>query len=319
MKVETELTDNADLSSLIDRPESNTLDFKAKGYDLSKRRGKRDFAKDVASFANTPREADAHIVLGVNKHLDGTIELLGLDKAIDDADLQGIAGSYLDSVPQFSYQPIWHRGVSLGLITIPPGHGGPVAPRVTRGEGFTESTIYFRRGSRNSIASIREQERIWAWFKGRVSPSTFEDFLREEALSVRHHLDADALLLGPVQALGLSSEVEDARRLTDESPADAAETFAEVARSLREKFPAYADRFEMSQAKALKSAGSVDESHDLLMKLAIREVFERAEPHLSSEVARDLEALCKEDRPNTEGARRSHHTLRQVSRVFRCA
>ena len=74
------MTDAVDLSALLGRPESNTLDFKAKGYDTSNRRSKRDFAKDLASFANTPRETDAHIVLGVKKRLDGTIELLGLDK-----------------------------------------------------------------------------------------------------------------------------------------------------------------------------------------------------------------------------------------------
>ena len=294
---EADLTDDVDLSALLGRPESNTLDFKAKGYGTSSRRGKRDFAKDIASFVNTPRETDAYIVLGVKKHLDGTIELLGLHKAIDDATLQSIAASLLDSVPPFSYQPVSHCGFHLGLITIPTDQQYPVTPRYTHDKGFAESTIYFRRGSQNAAASIREQEQIWDWFHGKISPSTFEDSLSTEALAVRNHIDADALLLGPVQAFGLTSEVEDARRLTDESPADAAEIFAVVARRLREKFPAYADRFEMSQATALKSAGSVDESQDLLIKLAIREVFERAEPHLSSEVARDLEALCKEADP----------------------
>ena len=291
------MTDDVDLSALLGRPEGKTLDFKAKGYDLSNGRGKRDFAKDLASLVNTPREVDAHIVLGVKKQLDGTTELLGLDKAIDDADLQGIASSYLDSVPQFSYQPVRHGGFPLGLITIPSDQLYPVAPRETRGAGFTESTIYFRRGSRNSIASTREQERIWGWFRGRLSASEFDGFLNEEALSVNNRIDADALLLGPVQSLGLTSKVEEARGLTDEFPSDAAELYGEVARSLREKFPAYADRFEMSRATALKSSGSVDTSHDLLMKLAIREVFERAEPHVSSEVARGLEGLSEEVDP----------------------
>ena len=291
------MTDDVDLSALLGRPEGKPLDFKAKGYDLSNGRGKRDFAKDLASLVNTPREVDAHIVLGVKKQLDGTTELLGLDKAIDDADLQGIASSYLDSVPQFSYQPVRHCGFPMGLITIPSDQLYPVAPRETRGAGFTESTIYFRRGSRNSIASTREQERIWGWFRGRLSASEFDGFLNEEALSVNNRIDADALLLGPVQSLGLTSKVEEARGLTDEFPSDAAELYGEVARSLREKFPAYADRFEMSRATALKSSGSVDTSHDLLMNLAIREVFERAEPHVSSEVARGLEGLSEEVDP----------------------
>ena len=288
------MTDDVDISTLLSRPESKTLDFKAKGYDLSNRRDKRAFAKDLASLVNTPREGDAHIVLGVKKRLDGTPELLGLDKAIDDSDLQTIAGNLLEPVPQFSYQPIRRCGVLLGLLTIPRDQQYPVAPRSTHGEGFVEGTVYFRRGSRNSSASTREQERIWAWFHGRISPATFDDLLSEEALSVRNRIDADALLSGHVQALGLTSDVEEAQSLAGGSPADAAELYAEVAQSLRERFPGYADRFERLRAAALKAAGTPDASHDLLMTLAICEVFERAEPQLSAGVAHDLEGLRKE-------------------------
>ena len=46
-----------DIASLLNQPESATLDFKATDYDLSDERKKRDFAKDLASLANTPRAA----------------------------------------------------------------------------------------------------------------------------------------------------------------------------------------------------------------------------------------------------------------------
>ena len=310
------MTDNVDFSSFLNRPESKTLDFKAQGYDTSSRRDKRAFAKDLASFANTPREGDAHIVLGVKKHLDGSLEFLGLDKAIDDSDLQTIAGSILEPVPQFSYQPIQHCSVLLGLITIPPDQEYPVAPRTKHGEDLVEGIIFFRRGSRNSAASIREQERIWDWFHGRISPDRFDEFLREEAQSAHNHIDADALLLGPVQALGLASDVEEAQRLVDESPADAAELYEEIAQSLREKFPGYSDRFERLRATALKLAGALDASHDLLIKLAIRELFDRAQPHLSAEVAHDLEELSKEVDEGPQGTRIRPNTLREMSRIF---
>ena len=286
--------DDVDFSTLLNRPESKTLDFKATGYDTSNRRDKRDFAKDLASLANTPREGNAHIVLGVKKQLDGSSELLGLDKAIDDSDLQTIAGSLLEPVPQFIYQPIRHCGVLLGLITIPPDQEYPVVPRWTHSEGFVEGSIYFRRGSRNSAAATREQEQIWNWFHGRISPDRFDNLVREEAISAYNRIDADALLFGPIQALGLTSDVEEAQSFARGSPADAAELFAEVAQSLREGFPGYADRFERLRAAALKAAGTPDASHDLLMKLAIREVFERAEPQISAGVAHDLEGLRKE-------------------------
>ena len=44
------MTDAVDLPTLLSLPESETLDFKAKGYDVSNRQHRRDFAKDIASM-----------------------------------------------------------------------------------------------------------------------------------------------------------------------------------------------------------------------------------------------------------------------------
>ena len=88
--------DGVDLSTLLSSPEGETLDFKAKNYDLHIERHKRDFAKDLACLANTPRIGNAHIVLGVKKQLDGSCKIRGIDIDIDDADLQGVANSLLD-------------------------------------------------------------------------------------------------------------------------------------------------------------------------------------------------------------------------------
>ena len=130
------MTDEIDFSALLDRPEDKMLDFKAKGYNSSKRKDKRAFAKDLASLTNTPRDDNAYVVLGVKKHVDGSIDLIGLEKGIDDSDLQAIAGSYLEPAPQFTYRPIQHCGVHLGLITIPPNqenpsHQGPPAAKIS--------------------------------------------------------------------------------------------------------------------------------------------------------------------------------------------
>jgi predicted HTH transcriptional regulator len=87
-----------DLAFLVHRPEGETIDFKATNYPLSESRKKRDFAKDVASLANTPRDGNAYIVLGVKKHLDGTFELWGIENEIDDAQLQSVASSLLEEL-----------------------------------------------------------------------------------------------------------------------------------------------------------------------------------------------------------------------------
>ena len=167
------MTENIDIAALLELPESEIIDFKARSYDLSNDKKKRDFAKDLASLANTPREGDAHIVLGVKKYPDGRYELWGINDAIDDADLQGIASSLLDPNPRFNFRTIRHSQTLLGLITIPPDQQYPVMPRKTHDNGFIEGRIYFRRGSQNALASVHELGWIWDWFRGRSITSTF--------------------------------------------------------------------------------------------------------------------------------------------------
>src|SRR6266511_2359307 len=82
------MMDSQAFTELLRRSEGETLDFKATGYNLSDDMSKAKFVKDVLAMANTPRDTDAYIVLGVKKHADGTFDLLGLDRDLDDADLQ---------------------------------------------------------------------------------------------------------------------------------------------------------------------------------------------------------------------------------------
>ena len=287
--------DSKTLSELLQRPESSTLDFKATSYDLSDSRQKRNFAKDIASLANTPREDDAYLILGVKKFSDGTHELRGIDGKLDDADLQSVAYSLLKPALQFSYQPIRHCGVLLGVITIPPGQRLPVTPRRTQGDGFfVEGRIYFRRGSQNAPASMIEQQRIWLWFLGRTDSASVQDFLTESDSAHRRRLDADALLHGPVEALGITSMVEEAQRLVAKSPDEAVGLYEEIANALRERFPGQVDRFDQLRASALRDAGHPEGSHDLLIELAVREVYELARPQLSRALAHELTELHSE-------------------------
>ena len=278
-----------EMKELLDLPESETIDFKANSYDLSNPRKKRDFAKDLASLANTPREGNAHIVMGVKKYPDGTYKLWGVNAAIDDADLQGIASSLLDPTPRFNFRTIRHNQTLLGLITIPPDQLYPVMPKKTHDDGFIEGRIYFRRGSQNALASVLELGWIWDWFLGRTSSTSTHDSPGGDGSdSSRPGLDSKSLLLGPVEAHGLTSSVERARHIENENPADAAELYTEISDSLRSHFPEYADRFERLRAIALRKAGNLKASHDLLMKLAIRHLVARAEPQLSPSIAHAL-------------------------------
>lgn len=154
-----------DIGSLLERSEGETLDFKATNYDLTDKRKKRDFVKDLASLANTPRDGDAYILLGVKKRGNGSFELWGLDKDIDDADLQSIAASVLEPTPRFLYRTVRYEDLVLGLITVSPGLTSPVSPKQTMDDGFVKGKVYFRRGSKNDEASLPDQGRIWEWIR----------------------------------------------------------------------------------------------------------------------------------------------------------
>ena len=170
MTSEEFLSGIVDVDGLLKSPEGETLDFKATSYNISDKKQKRNFAKDVACLANTPREGNAYIVLGVKKHRDGSFDLWGLDKEGDDAELQSIVSSYLEPSPRFLYQAVPYQDLTLGLITISTDLHSPVVPRKTEDNGFVQGKIYFRRGSQNAAATLQEQGQIWDWIHGRGLP-----------------------------------------------------------------------------------------------------------------------------------------------------
>lgn len=219
------MADRAELiASLLQRPEGETLDFKATGYGFPKDSStgrassgapkddrKRNFVKDLASLANTPRSEDAHLVLGVGQKPDGTVEPRGLegpDREVDDADLQSIARSLLNNCPRFLYEVVDYDGVLLGLVTIPPDLSTPCTPNQTIDRGFRENVIYYRRGSQNAEAVAEDEKaRIWSHWLGGTTPSSddenkfasppaWEQYLAQvahlESAGVRHILLVDA-------------------------------------------------------------------------------------------------------------------------------
>lgn len=184
-----------DFADLLQRSESDTLDFKATHYDFSgtgeEKEGKRaKFVKDILCLSNTPRESFAYIVLGVNCHPDGTKDLNGVAEHIDDAVLQDKVSLRIHPHPRFTYEPIQHEGKTYGLISIPVVRD--IGPYFYVGEDFgsilLQHRLYFRRGSQNAIALQEEQKAVYAWFSGagnseiRISPdsakSPWDSFLQ---------------------------------------------------------------------------------------------------------------------------------------------
>ena len=152
---------------LLRRSEGETLDFKAKSYDLSDDHGRWKMVKDVVCMANTPRSEEALIVLGVRKLPSGEYDAIGIDSHPDDADIQALFSGKVRPVPRLQYEAVQYRGRQFGVLVVPAERIGPVVPikHATDGDFFRRNVVYFRRGSMNAEAQPEDQRRIHEWIR----------------------------------------------------------------------------------------------------------------------------------------------------------
>ena len=151
---------------VLSRPESSTLDFKATGYNFSEAHQQVSFAKDVLCMANTPRDDNAYIILGVKRLDDGTNELWGISSHADDAMMQSHVADRITPCPSFSYEAYTYGGRSFGIIQIPPVRNGPYMVAKPSNEKLQIQKLYFRRNSKNDIASTSsEVSTICEWMQ----------------------------------------------------------------------------------------------------------------------------------------------------------
>lgn len=184
--------------SLVERQESEILDFKRDAYNLSREDKKLELVKDIMCMYNTPRNEDAHIVLGVKKFSNGGTDLLGIDSStnsqhLDQSDLQGIfLGKFIiEPFPKFQIDILQYDGKIFGIITIPVRNLGPC--KVINGDGEklkSGSHIYFRRGPSNDLTrSPEETYSIMQWFQS----SNAQILSSEESLQWDYFLEASCI------------------------------------------------------------------------------------------------------------------------------
>ncbi|EAT59654.1 ATP-binding protein [Chlorobium ferrooxidans] len=152
-----------ELRQIISRAESESLDFKAEGYDL---KGSRNaFVKDVLAMANTPRDVTAYIVFGVRWTPESGSTVVGMSCQLDDVELQDAFGNgRVQPNPRFVYTPIEFDGKQIGILEIPVEKDGPYTP-VKDYDGLQAGVVYYRRGTQNDRAVGSELRRIWTWFQ----------------------------------------------------------------------------------------------------------------------------------------------------------
>lgn len=114
--------------SLVERQESEILDFKRDAYNLSREDKKLELMKDIMCMYNTPRDKDAHIVLGVKEYTDRPKDLLGVDlgtvnaKHLDQSSMQSVfhmRDVEIEPFPVFRTEVIQYERKTFAIITIP--------------------------------------------------------------------------------------------------------------------------------------------------------------------------------------------------------
>lgn len=167
--------DSEKFAKLLLKSEGSAIDFKRdvydfSGIDINEKNSKRTaFVKDILSFANTPRDESAYIVLGVKRHSNGEIEKKGVISHIDDNTLQQKIEDWVDPIPQFSYHEINFEGLNFAVIEIPVTENSDRPFMATKnskgGDSLKPLVTYWRRGSKNSEATGTETKAIYKWFE----------------------------------------------------------------------------------------------------------------------------------------------------------
>lgn len=167
-------------SHLLERCESDVLDFKLMPYDFggsgddtkAKERKRAKFAKDILAFANLWRDEPRYIVIGVERLSDGTINAPGVSQHLDGVYLVHALEGLVHPCPRFHYDQAELNGLQYGVVVISADRSiGPFfASKDVGGADGTvkpllrKHALYCRRDSSNEEASPGEQAAIWKWF-----------------------------------------------------------------------------------------------------------------------------------------------------------
>jgi hypothetical protein len=148
------------LEELLYEEESPTLDFKRDAYPFegATNEKKSELLKDIISFANAWRRADAFILIGIEEVKGGRSQVIGISEHVDDADIQQFINSKTNRPVNFSYITFSIEGRQIGVIRIPV-QDRPVF--LTKDYGnLKKDTVYLRRGSSTDIAKPDEIARM---------------------------------------------------------------------------------------------------------------------------------------------------------------
>jgi predicted HTH transcriptional regulator len=150
---------HSQLIALLSQPESTGLDWKAavpKGLngpnsDLNWDMSRAEMLRDLASIANSLTSENGYLIYGV-KDLGSSRKVIGISKQLDDADLQQWSENHFDPPIRFEFSLISIDSSVVGAVEIFPDPGRPHVVARTLRSAIFEGQVWFRRGTKNTIA-----------------------------------------------------------------------------------------------------------------------------------------------------------------------
>lgn len=148
------------LETLLNQNESETLDFKSAQYEFERVKPEQqsELLKDILAFANSWRQADAYILVGIDERRDARSVVVGTKGHLVNRNLQQFVNAKTNRPVSFSYSRISFEGKEVGVLHIPLQER-PVFLNKDFGK-LRANIVYIRRGDTTAEASPDEVLRM---------------------------------------------------------------------------------------------------------------------------------------------------------------
>jgi hypothetical protein len=146
--------DRALFDRLLCEGESSRLDYKREQYPLSTYEEKGELIKDILAMANSWRDSDAYILVGVEEITGQPAKVIGINQSADDATLQQLLKDKVNKPLSFRYSEFTVDGSLVAAIHIP-AQARAFFLRKPFGK-LLAATVYLRRGTSTVVADPDE-------------------------------------------------------------------------------------------------------------------------------------------------------------------
>jgi schlafen family protein len=222
------------LTSLLFEEENNCLDFKRDQYRFTNCNDiqKSELLKDILSFANGWRRADAYILIGVKEIKAEKHEVVGVEELLDDSTLQQFVNSKVQKPIDFIYKNIKLDERFIGVIKI------PIQDRpfyLTKDFGkLKKNVVYIRRGTSTDEATPDEILTMKDGIKNVVSVSPKLDL----SLTNDHKERVTQLEVEPYKKLKQTEVIENLSKLIIKPEIlNLVDRFSKILDSIEDRYP----------------------------------------------------------------------------------